>query len=82
MELWSVSSFVPKDGQKLVEEGFLRPNVDPNQPEWIVPGDEREPVCPPGYVVTLPDFTSVDSGHRRINSSAGSFTTTSSNCRT
>jgi hypothetical protein len=39
-----------------VEEGFLHPNVDPNRPEWIVPGDEREPVCSPGYVVSFARF--------------------------
>jgi hypothetical protein len=56
MEPWPVSSFIPKDAQKLVEEGFLCPNVDLNRPEWIVPGDEREPVCPPGYVVSFARF--------------------------
>jgi hypothetical protein len=30
MEPWLVSSFIPKDAQKLVEEGFLCPNVDLN----------------------------------------------------
>jgi hypothetical protein len=40
----------------LVVEGFLRPNIDPNWPEWIVPGEEREPVCPPRYVVSFTQF--------------------------
>jgi hypothetical protein len=39
-----------------VEEGFLRPNVDLNRPKWIVPGDERELVCPPMYVVSFARF--------------------------
>jgi hypothetical protein len=56
MEPWPVFSFVPMDTQKLVEEGFLRPNVDPNRPEWIVPDDEWEPVCPPRYVVSFARF--------------------------
>jgi hypothetical protein len=39
-----------------LEEGFLRPNVNPNWPEWIVLGDEREPACPPRYVVSFARF--------------------------
>jgi hypothetical protein len=52
----SVGVMSSSDAQKLVEEGFLHPNIDPNQPGWIVPGDEQELVCPPGYVVSFARF--------------------------
>jgi hypothetical protein len=39
-----------------VEEGYLCPNIDPNRQEWIVPSDERELICPPGYVVSFAPF--------------------------
>ena len=42
--------------QSLVDNGLLRPVIDPNMPEWIAPGAELEPRPRDGYIVSFVVF--------------------------
>ena len=54
MELWGRSSITSRRLEGLVRRGLLRP-LSAVQ-EWLLPGDEGEPVPPEGYVVSFAIF--------------------------
>ena len=54
MELWGRSSITPRRLEGLVRHGLLRPPSTIQ--EWLLPGDEGEPVSPEGYVVSFAIF--------------------------
>ena len=53
---WERSDVTVEKLQSLVEGGLLRPITDPDEPEWIAPGDESEPRPRDGYVVSFVVF--------------------------
>ena len=54
MELWGRSSITSRRLEGLVRRGLLCP-LSAVQ-EWLLPGDEGEPVPPEGYVVSFAIF--------------------------
>ena len=54
MELWGRSSITSRRLEGLVRRGLLRPLSAVR--EWLLPGDEGEPVPPEGYVVSFAIF--------------------------
>ena len=53
--------------QSLVDADLLRPITDPDEPEWIAPGNESEPRPRDGYVVSFIVFVGVSYKHRQVN---------------
>ena len=53
---WVRSDVTEEKLQSLVEAGLLRPITDPDEPEWIAPGNESEPRPRDGYVVSFVVF--------------------------
>ena len=53
---WERSDVTEEKLQLLVEADLLRPITDPDEPEWIAPGDESEPRPRDGYVVSFVVF--------------------------
>ena len=53
---WGRSDVTEEKLQSLVEAGLLRPITDPDEPEWIAPGNESEPRPRDGYVVSFVVF--------------------------
>ena len=54
MELWGGSNITSRRLEGLVRCGLLRPQSAIQ--EWLLPGDEGEPVPPEGYVVSFAIF--------------------------
>ena len=53
---WERSDVTVEKLQSLVDAGLLRPITDPDEPEWIAPGNESEPRPRDGYVVSFVVF--------------------------
>jgi len=54
MELWGRSSITSRCLEGLIRRGHLRPLFAGQ--EWLLPGDEGEPVPPEGYVISFAIF--------------------------
>ena len=53
---WERSDVTVEKLQSLVDAGLLRPITDPDEPEWIAPGNESELRPHDGYMVSFVVF--------------------------